>query len=88
MERRTFMGLMVGGVIAEAAFRTFPFRVYSFPSELKLPDHSIEVYQSIPDDLAKLCRLAAGGLDFGTAVGRSAAMNAKTEADVLAMLYD
>jgi len=28
---------MIGGVAAEAAVRTFPFRVFSFPSEIHLP---------------------------------------------------
>ena len=36
MNRRNFLGLMVGGVAAAAAVRTFPFRVFSFPNEPKL----------------------------------------------------
>ena len=32
MERRGFLKLMVGGVAAAAAVRTFPFRVFSFPN--------------------------------------------------------
>lgn len=31
--RRGFLGMMVGGIAAAAAVRTFPFRVFSFPSE-------------------------------------------------------
>jgi hypothetical protein len=34
MERRGFLKLLVGGVAAAAAIRTFPFRVYSFPSDI------------------------------------------------------
>jgi hypothetical protein len=34
MDRRAFFGMMVGGVAATAAVRTFPFRVYSFPTEI------------------------------------------------------
>ncbi len=36
MNRRGFLQLMVGGVATAAAVRTFPFRVYSFPTEVKL----------------------------------------------------
>ena len=34
MDRRGFMKMMVGGLAAGAAVRTWPFRVYSFPSEI------------------------------------------------------
>lgn len=33
MERRNFLRTLVGGVAVAAAARTWPFRVYSFPSE-------------------------------------------------------
>ncbi len=33
MNRRNFLGMLVGGIAASAAVRTWPFRVYSFPSE-------------------------------------------------------
>jgi hypothetical protein len=36
MDRRKFLGLMVGGVAASAAVRTFPFRVFSFPKNITL----------------------------------------------------
>jgi hypothetical protein len=32
MERRNFLRSMIGGVTLAAAVRTWPFRVYSFPS--------------------------------------------------------
>ena len=35
MDRRNFLRLLVGGVAAEAAVRTFPFRVFSFPSKIE-----------------------------------------------------
>jgi hypothetical protein len=38
MNRRNFLGMMVGGVAAAAAVRTFPFRVFSFPSEIVTPN--------------------------------------------------
>jgi len=41
MGRRNFLGVMVGGIAATAAVRTWPFRVYSFPSEVVLPTASI-----------------------------------------------
>ena len=34
MNRRGFLGTLVGGVIASAAVRTWPFRVFSFPTEI------------------------------------------------------
>jgi len=36
ISRRSFLHNMIGGVAAAAAVRQFPFRVYSFPSEIKL----------------------------------------------------
>jgi hypothetical protein len=35
LDRRNFMRTMVGGLAATAAVRTWPFRVYSFPMEVK-----------------------------------------------------
>jgi hypothetical protein len=32
--RRGFLGLMIGGIAASAAVRTWPFRVFSFPSSV------------------------------------------------------
>jgi hypothetical protein len=37
MNRRVFLSSLVGGVVATAATRTFPFRVYSFASEIVIP---------------------------------------------------
>ena len=36
MNRRAFLGRMVGGLAATAAVRTFPFRVFSFPSDIRV----------------------------------------------------
>jgi len=36
VNRRRFIGTLIGGVTASAAVRTFPFRVFSFPAEIKL----------------------------------------------------
>jgi hypothetical protein len=35
LTRRGFLGLAIGGVAAAAAVRAFPFRTYSFPSEIQ-----------------------------------------------------
>lgn len=37
MNRRRFLSTLVGGVAVSAAARTWPFRVFSFPSEIKTP---------------------------------------------------
>lgn len=36
MNRRGFLRTIIGGVAAGAAVRTWPFRVYSFPTEPKI----------------------------------------------------
>jgi hypothetical protein len=36
MNRRGFLSTLIGGVAATAAVRSFPFRVFSFPSEVAL----------------------------------------------------
>lgn len=38
MRCRNFLKTLIGGIAATAAVRTWPFRVYSFPSEIKLGD--------------------------------------------------
>jgi hypothetical protein len=38
MNRRAFLGSLFGGVAASAAVRTWPFRVFSFPSEIVVPE--------------------------------------------------
>lgn len=36
MDRRKFLGMLVGGVAVAAAAQSFPFKVFSFPSEIKV----------------------------------------------------
>ena len=36
MDRRNFLKSMMGGVVAAAAVQSFPFRVFSFPKEIKI----------------------------------------------------
>jgi hypothetical protein len=45
VNRRNFLGVMFGGVAAAAA-RTFPFRVFSFPSEVK-PLTALDIYLAL-----------------------------------------
>jgi hypothetical protein len=44
MNRRNFFGLMVGGLAASAAVRTWPFRVFSFPSEIRIGQTYDDLY--------------------------------------------
>ena len=37
MNRRGFLGMIIGGLATAAAVRTFPFRVFSFPTEIIAP---------------------------------------------------
>jgi hypothetical protein len=36
MNRRAFLGSLIGGLAAGAAVRSWPFRVFSFPTEIRL----------------------------------------------------
>lgn len=36
MNRRNFLGSLIGGIAATAAVRAWPFRVYSFPQEIEV----------------------------------------------------
>ena len=38
MNRRSFLNRLVGGIAATAAVQSWPFRVYSFPTEIVIPD--------------------------------------------------
>ena len=39
MNRRNFLSTLIGGLAATAAVRSFPFRVFSFPSEIAIPSN-------------------------------------------------
>lgn len=49
MNRRGFLRSLVGGVAAAAVVRTFPFRVYSFPTEVVLPDWELLCAATLKD---------------------------------------
>jgi len=65
MNRRGFIGMMAGGVAVGAAVRTFPFRVYSFPTDIKIASasefpawmYSAKSYLFNPDSPDELARL-------------------------------
>jgi hypothetical protein len=38
VNRRLFIKFLIGGVSTAAAVRSFPFRVYSFPKEIVIPE--------------------------------------------------
>lgn len=47
INRRAFLGGLVGGVVATAAVRTFPFRVFSFPTDLSIPKNFYQIQEEI-----------------------------------------
>ena len=59
MKRRNFL---IGGIAASAAVRTWPFRVYSFPSQIAIIDFEAEK--------ARFVRLARIAIDEEVARGR------------------
>ena len=50
MNRRGFLGMMVGGVALGAA-RTFPFRVYSFASQIEQPKLKVYSFKDLQGTL-------------------------------------
>lgn len=47
MDRRLFFNRMIGGLAATAAVRTWPFRVYSFPAEIVIPETISPLFDQI-----------------------------------------
>lgn len=45
MNRREFLSTLVGGVFVNAAVRTWPFRVFSFPSKIVIPSHRFSFFE-------------------------------------------
>jgi|MicForSoiPHH12_O_1018301.scaffolds.fasta_scaffold00224_2 hypothetical protein len=71
MDRRTFLRTMIGGLAAGAAVRTFPFRVFSFPSEIVKPptllgpviDYLLSLQEPFGEDMKRsLKHASANGL--------------------------
>ena len=46
MNRREFLSTLVGGVSVNAAVRTWPFRVFSFPSKIVIPSHRFSFFEA------------------------------------------
>lgn len=63
MNRRGFLGTLIGGVAAGAAVRSWPFRVYSFPSEPKIIDVTAEISR-----IAKTFEQYLNGIMYGDGV--------------------
>jgi hypothetical protein len=60
VNRRSFLNLTVGGIAAAAAVRTWPFRVYSFPSDIKLLSLPFQVGDWVQfEEDAEVMRLVA-----------------------------
>lgn len=56
MDRRYFLRTLIGGVAATAAVRAFPFRVYSFPTEIatiSLPERYADVMLALDADITE-----------------------------------
>jgi len=49
LDRRHFLRNLVGGIAATAAVRTWPFRVYSFPTEIIHPTFDEITYTTLAD---------------------------------------
>jgi hypothetical protein len=47
MDRRNFFRTMVGGVTAAAAVRTWPFRVFSFPSTVEVSRAELDATMAV-----------------------------------------
>jgi hypothetical protein len=43
VSRRGFLGTLIGGLAAGAAVRTWPFRTFSFPSEITAPQFDLQL---------------------------------------------
>lgn len=46
MNRREFLRTLVAGVFVIAAVRTWPFRVFSFPSTIVIPSHRFSFFEA------------------------------------------
>jgi hypothetical protein len=57
MNRRSFLGLLAGGLAASAAVRSFPFRVFSFPKEIVRPQSVIDVFKEFPYETCIVVRM-------------------------------
>jgi hypothetical protein len=65
MNRRGFLGALVGGVAIQAAERTWPFRVYSFASTPKVaPGYSTYIFGKESFVFTPTVSLAAGHVGF------------------------
>ena len=54
MDRRYFLRSLIGGVAGSAAVRTWPFRVYSFPSKIVLAKQMDDPSEALQLENARL----------------------------------
>jgi hypothetical protein len=47
MDRRGFLGSLVGGLAVTAAVREWPFRVFSFPTDIQIAQPEVEVIPAV-----------------------------------------
>jgi hypothetical protein len=74
MNRRGFLKALVGGVAAAAAVQSFPFRVFSFPSQIKIPTFGEYVEYCNFSSFAINESIDKMYLDIAEELGRSAGM--------------
>ena len=58
IDRRAFLGTLIGGTVAAAAVQTWPFRVYSFPSQIIIPEVGLSIRLIRAYDLAGMKSMA------------------------------
>lgn len=66
MDRRSFLNTFIGGIVGSAAIRTWPFRVYSFPSNIAAPvlfvdSESIKLISWDPENGRLIAKRGANG---------------------------
>jgi hypothetical protein len=67
-DRRNFLRTLVGGLAATAAVRTWPFRVYSFPTEVKVYK-TFDMDYYVRNAMESLCReMDSNNLQYGYAI--------------------
>ena len=64
MNRREFLSTLVGGVSVNAAVRTWPFRVFSFPSKIVIPTHRFSFFEMFALDGPEMSEFLPSELDL------------------------
>ena len=64
MDRREFLGTLVGGISVSAAARTWPFRVFSFPSKIVIPSHHFSFFEAFALDGPEMAEFMPAEFDM------------------------